>query len=347
MKKQLLAFASIALMAVAACNNQPSQNGNKTDQPKAANTFTVDGNPIFRDAWTADPAPMVWNDTLYCYVGHDEWYEGQDTACCGKEFNITEWLCYSTTDMKTWTAHGSVLRPAAYKWADTTEYGVGVAWASQVVARNGKFYYYNALKGLGEYNGYAVGVAVADSPTGVFKDAIGKPLVCDTMTPNPFRGWWNDIDPTVLIDGEQAWLCWGGQGACFMAKLKDNMIELDGEIKMVDIPKYVEGPWLHKKDGIYYLTYASHGDPTEAIDYCTAPSMDGPWTHHGQVTGCAENSSTIHPGIIDYKGKWYLFYHKATLTLDGHEGRIGRRCVCVDEMLYNEDGTIQFVNQSK
>ena len=100
-------------------------------------------NPIVTTAQTTDPAPFVWNDTLYCYVGHDEYYEGQDSAGGGKEFNITEWLCYSTADMKTWTAHGAVLSPAQYKWADTTEYGVGVAWASQVVARNGKFYYYN------------------------------------------------------------------------------------------------------------------------------------------------------------------------------------------------------------
>ncbi|MCQ2253044.1 MAG: family 43 glycosylhydrolase [Bacteroidales bacterium] len=336
MKKQLFAVASLALLA--ACSSQPNQNADDNQSSK---------NPIFRDAFTADPAPMVWNDTLYVYVGHDEYYEGQDTARGGKEFNITEWLCYSTTDMENWTAHGSVLRPSAFDFCDSVDYGVGVAWASQVVPRNGKFYYYNAIKAKGEYNGYAVAVAVADSPTGPFKDAIGKPLICDTMTSNGKLGWWNDIDPTVLIEGDSAWLCWGGQGMCFMAKLKPNMIELDGEIQQLDIPNYTEGPWLHKKDDLYYLTYASRGNPTEAIDYCTAPSMNGPWTHHGQITGCAENSFTIHPGIINFKDKWYLFYHNATLTLKGKKGAIGRRSVCVDEMHYNEDGTIQFVNQSK
>ncbi len=344
MKKEFLALATIAL--ITACGSQPKQDSQENGGNCTAKTFTAEGNPIFRDAFTADPAPMVWNDTLYCYVGHDEYYEGQDTAGGGKEFNITEWLCYSTTDMKTWTAHGAVCSPAVFSWADTVEYGVGVAWASQVVPANGKFYYYTAVKGLGEYNGYAVGCAVSDSPTGPFKDAIGKPLICDTMTSNGARGWWNDIDPTVLIDGNEQWLCWGN-GTCFMAPLNANMTELAGKIDTIDVPKFVEGPWLSKKDNTYYLIYASHGDKGEAIDYATAPSMAGPWTPQGQVTGCAENSFTIHPGVIEYKGKWYLFYHNATLTLDGHEGRIGRRSVCVDEMKFNEDGTIQFVNQTK
>ena len=78
------------------------------------------------------------------------------------------------------------------------------------------------------------------------------------MTDNGARGWWNDIDPTVLIDGDDAWLCWGN-GTCFLAKLKPNMTEIDGEIEVIDLPRYVEGPWLHKKGDIYYLTYASIG----------------------------------------------------------------------------------------
>ncbi|MBQ0072841.1 MAG: glycoside hydrolase family 43 protein [Prevotella sp.] len=310
--------------------------------------FSYQGNPLVRDKFTADPAPMVWNDRLYLYVGHDEWYEGQDKAGGGKEFNITEWLCYSTDDMKTWTDHGSVLRPGHFAWGDTITAGVGTAWAAQVVPYKGKFYYYTTLQGKGDNSGYAIGVAVADNPTGPFKDAIGKPLVNDKMTPNGKRGWWNDIDPTVLIDDDgQAYLCWGN-GTCFMAKLKDNMIELASDIWTVDLPRYTEGPWLHKYNGNYYLTYASSGfDHKEAIDYAMSKSINGPWTHKGQLTGGAENSFTIHPGIVNFKGHWYLFYHNATLTLDGHKGAIGRRSVCFDEMVYNADGTMQYVNQSK
>ena len=131
------------------------------------------------------------------------------------------------------------------------------------------------------------------------------------------------------------------------SELKPNMIELDGGIQVVDLPKYMEGPWLHKRGDMYYLTYASMGDGNEAIAYATAPSVSGPWTYRGELTGMAENSFTIHPGIIEFKGRWYLFYHNATLTLDGRPGAIGRRSVCVDELFYNPDGTMKFVEQTK
>lgn len=332
------AFVLFAL-ALTACggNKQASSTEESQDSVK---TFVFTGNPIVRDKFTADPAPLVYDGRLYLYVGHDEFYEGQDSASGGKEFNITEWLCYSTDDMKNWTDHGAVLSPADFKWA------VGEAWASQVVEKDGKFYYYTTVQGGEPYVGKAVGVAVGDSPVGPFVDAIGKPLVSDDMTDNGKRGWWNDIDPTVLIDGDEAWLCWGN-GTCFLAKLKPNMIELDGDIKVVDVPNYVEGPWLHKRNGIYYLTYASFGNGSETISYATAPSMEGPWTPQGELTGNAENSFTIHPGIVEFKGQPYLFYHNATLELDGHKGAIGRRSVCVDSLFYNGDGTMNHVTQTK
>jgi beta-xylosidase len=301
-------------------------------------SFVADGNPLIKDKFTADPAPMVHNGRLYLYVGHDEYYEGQDGASGGREFNITEWLCYSTKDMKKWVDHGSVLKPTDFKWA------VGEAWASQVVEKNGKFYYFTTVQAGEPFTGKAVGVAVSNSPTGPFVDAIGKPLVHDKMTDNGARGWWNDIDPTVLIEGDEAWLCWGN-GTCFMAKLKPSLTELDGEIKVINLPRFVEGPWLHKKDDLYYLTYASMGRGRETIAYATSKSMEGPWEYRGVLTGEAENSFTIHPGIIEYKDKWYLFYHNAVLTIDGIKGAIGRRSVCVEELHYNEDGTMKYVEQ--
>jgi len=310
-------------------------------QKDVQTTFQNTGNPLIKNKFTADPAPLVHEGTLYLYVGHDEYYEGQDNASGGKEFNITEWLCYSTQDMQTWTDHGPVLKPADFEW------GIGEAWASQVIEHNGKFYYYTTLQAGEPYNSKVIGIAVSDSPTGPFTDAIGKPLITDDMTPNGPRGWWNDIDPTFILDDEgQAWLCWGN-GTCFLARLKPSLTELDGKIETIDLPRYVEGPWLHKRGDLYYLTYASMGAGRETISYATAPSMEGPWTPQGELTGMAENSFTIHPGIAEFKGKWYLFYHNATLTLDGIPGAIGRRSVCVEELHYNPDGTMQYVEQTK
>jgi hypothetical protein len=296
--------------------------------------FKITGNPIFTNAFTADPAPLVHDGTLYVYVGHDEAGEGQ-------EFNITEWLCYSTKDMKTWRDHGSVLKPTDFSWA------ISEAWASQVVEKDGKFYYYTTVLAGEPYNGRSVGVAVADSPLGPFVDAIGAPLISDDMTPNGARGWWNDIDPTVYIDDDGTpWMSWGN-GTCFIVKLKKNMIELDGEIEALRMPGYVEGPWLSKRGDIYYLTFASMGKGRETISYATAPSLAGPWTYRGLLSGMAENSFTIHPGVVEFKGQNYLFYHNATLTLDGVGGATGRRSVAVDYLYYLPDGTMAFVEQTK
>lgn len=100
---------------------------------------------------------------------------------------------------------------------------------------------------------------MSDSPTGPFIDARGTPLITDDMTPNGPRGWWNDIDPTVFVDDDGTpWMSWGN-GTCFLVKLKPNMTELDGNIEILKMPKFVEGPWIHKRENLYYLTYAFDG----------------------------------------------------------------------------------------
>lgn len=101
-------------------------------------TFVYEGNPIVRDNYTADPAPMVASDgRLYVFCGHDECFEDRPGYEGKYGFNITEWLCYSTEDMKTWTDHGVVLKPTDFSWA------VGEAWASQAIeGPDGKYYFY-------------------------------------------------------------------------------------------------------------------------------------------------------------------------------------------------------------
>ena len=303
-------------------------------------TFVNVGNPLVRDNYTADPAPMVASDgRLYVFCGHDECFEDRPGYEGKYGFNITEWLCYSTEDMHTWTDHGVVMKPTDFDWS------VGEAWASQVVEADGRYWFYVSTQ-CGDPDCKAIGVAVADSPAGPYADAIGRPLIVDDMTPNGPRGWWNDFDPTVMIDDDGApWLCWGN-GTCFLVRLKRNMTELDGEIKVLPMENYVEGPWLYKRDGRYYNVYASMGQGRETISYAMAPSVEGPWTYMGELTGMGDDSFTIHPGVIDYKGKSYLFYHNSTLSLDGYGPATGRRSICVDEMFYNPDGTIRPVMQT-
>lgn len=290
-------------------------------------------NPIFTNIFTADPAPLVHKGRLYVYTGHDT------ASVTAPNYKMPDWHIYSTTDMKKWKHHGMKLSTLTFSWA------TGDAYAAQCVERYGKFYWFVSTfhkKTEVSQGGAAIGVAVADSPIGPFKDAIGKALITNEMTKDKPHAW-DDIDPTVLIDDDgQAYLYWGN-GSMKWAKLKPNMIELDGPIT-VDTPKhYIEGPWVYKRNGWYYLVYASAGTKPEMIEYCMSKSPTGPWEYKGIIQENVPNSFTTHPGIIDYKGKSYFFYHNGTLPTGGSY----RRSICVDYMYYNEDGTIQKIIQTK
>ena len=289
-------------------------------------------NPIITDMFTADPAPLVHNDTLFLYTGHDT------ASVSATNYKMPDWYVFSTTDMKNWTNHGSCLSPHAFSWA------TGDAYAAQCVERDGKFYWFVSTFHKSDENskgGSAIGVAVSDRPTGPFTDAIGKALIVNEMTTDMKHGW-DDIDPSVFIDDDgQAYLFWGN-GSCKWVKLKDNMIETDGPINTFKPENFIEGPWIYKRNGIYYLVYASAGTKPEMIEYCMADSPRGPWTYKGIIQENVPNSFTTHPGIIDYKGKSYFFYHNGSLPAGGSY----RRSVCVDYMYYNDDGSIQKIIQT-
>ena len=303
--------------------------------PESTSTFEYQGNPLIRDRHTADPAPLVVGDTRYLYVGHDE-------ARGDEMFNITEWLAYSTNDMRTWTAHGPVMKPTDFAWVQKD------AWASQVHEKDGKFWFYTAVEhDPATSHGKAIGVAVADSPLGPFVDARGSALVRNEDTKGPHH--WDDIDPTLWTEPDGAsYLIWGN-AVCKIARLAPDMISFDGPIETIDLPDFEEGPWIFKRGNIYYLAYASMDksiSPDERISYATAPSIEGPWTWRGEITGSAANSFTIHPGITEFKGQWYLFYHIGTLTVGDQTGAIGRRAVAVERMEFDQNGLILPVEQT-
>lgn len=307
-------------------------------------------NPIVQTCYTSDPAPMVHGDRMYVYTGHDE-----DKA---DFFWMQEWRIYSSADMVNWTDHGSPLAIEDFSWADDR------AWASQCIERDGKFYWYicahSKISG-----GMAIGVAVADTPIGPFRDAIGKPLF--------ENGSWDHIDPTVFVDDDgQAWLYWGNPRIYYL-KLNPDMISYEGELGMVDMTEkgfgspmmnqretgkeykdcYTEGPWIMKRPTIankqkgkkakkgakkpdpYFMLYAAGGIP-EHISYSTAPTPTGPWTYAGIIMPEGDTRSfTNHCGIAHFKGHDYFFYHTGKLPGGGGFGR----STAVEEFKYNEDGT--------
>jgi len=282
------------------------------------------GNPIITHVFTADPAAMVYKGKVYLYTGHDEAPTGHNG------YMMHNWLCFSSADMVTWTEHPSPMNVKAFKWAKDD------AWASQVIERNGKFYWYVAVEHA-TIPGKSIGVAVSDSPTGPFTDARGTALITNDMTKAVTHSW-DDIDPTVIIDDDgQAYLFWGN-GICYYAKLKRNMTELDGPINTIDLPHFTEAPWVHKRNGWYYLSYAY--EFPEKTAYAMSRSIKGPWAYKGIINELAGNSNTNHQAIIDFKGKSYFIYHNGALAADAGSFH---RSVCIDYLYYNKNGTIKRV----
>jgi len=167
---------------------------------------------------------------------------------------------------------------------------------------------------------------------------LGKALITNDMTTDKTAITWDDIDPTVYIDDDgQAYLYWGNT-ACYWAKLKDNMMELDGEIHTVDLPNFTEAPWIHKRGDWYYLSYAYQFP--EKTAYAMSQSITGPWEYKGILNELAGNSNTNHQAIIEFNDQWYFIYHTGGIQPNGGSFR---RSVCIDQLHYNPDGTMKRV----
>lgn len=273
--------------------------------------------PIIQTKFTADPAPMVYNDTVFLYTSHDE-----DDAW---GFKMVNWLLFTSTDMVNWREHGVVASLKDFKWARQDN----GAWAPHCIERNGKFYLYCPVHGGG------IGVLVSDSPYGPFKDPLGKRLI-------ETNHLWNDIDPCAFIDDDgQAYLFWGNPDLYYV-KLNDDMISISGDIIKVESKplNYQEGPWVWKKDSFYYLAYASTCCP-EGIGYAMSKSIHGPWEYKGMIMEASELTRGNHPGIIKYKEKWYCFGHSYDLLKKTTSRFYERRSVDLDEIEFNPDGTIK------
>lgn len=287
------------------------------------------GNPLFESPFTADPSVIVHNDTLYLFTGSDEQAPDVDG------FLMRRWYVFSTADMVNWTNHGSKLAVEDFEWAAAN------AFAGDVVENHGKFWWYVPLvhKSVRVHEGFAMGVAVADHPTGPYKDPIGVPLITDTTTNSiPLN-----IDPAVFVDDDgQVYLFWGSWGEARVVKLKENMIELDGPVHSIEgLTNFFEAPYIHKKNGTYYFIYSA--DYPSRIEYATSDNINGPWKYQGIINDTIPNSPTNHPAVITFKNNDYFVYHTAGLP----DGGPFRRSVCIDKLEYDENGLIKKVVMTK
>lgn len=310
--------------------------------------------PLVTNIFTADPSAHVFNDKIYVYPSHDIPHNGEDDDE-GSEYMMEDYhiLSMDNPDAEC-VDNGEALHMKDVPWVSKQ------MWAPDAVCKDGKYYLYFPAR---DKEGiFRIGVAVSDSPVGPFK-----------AEPDYIKGTYS-IDPATFMDDDgRVYMynggLWGGQlekwktgtfdpnggepdkdepaVGPLCVEIADNMKELKGEyvhLKILDENgeeikagdedrRYFEGPWMHKYNGTYYLSYST--GTTHYIVYATSKSPMGPFTYRGRILEPVIGWTTHH-SIIEYHGKWYLFYHDCELS----EGINHRRCVKFTELKYNEDGTI-------
>ncbi len=284
-------------------------------------------NPIITNIFTADPSAHVWKDgRLYVYPSTDI---APNRGCD----LMDQYHVFSTDDMVHWKDHGEILRASQVPWGRPEG---GFMWAPDCAYKNKKYYYYFPHPSETKWNNsWKIGVAVSKHPAKNFK-VVGY-----------IKGLKSMIDPCVFIDTDgQVYLYYGGGGHCDGGKLKDNMIEVDGEMKPMDgLVDFHEATWVFKRNGIYYLTYSdNHADKKSGnnrLCYATSDGPLGPWTYKG-IYMDPTDSYCAHGSVVEYKGQWYQFYFNSSVS---HNDWL--RSVCVDKLYFNPDGTIQKVIQTK
>ena len=314
--------------------------------------------PLVTHIFTADPSAHVFDDKIYVYPSHDLAHDGEDDDD-GGEYQMEDYHVLSLDNLDAdCVDNGEALNMKDIPWVDKQ------MWAPDCVRKDGKYYLYYPAR---DHEGiFRIGVAVSDSPVGPFK-----------AEDNYIEGSMS-IDPAVLMDDDGRYYMyngglWGGQlekwqtgsfvenpdeipadapalGPLF-AELSDDMKSFKTAPKMITIldengepikagdedRRYFEGPWMHKYNGLYYLSYST-GTPHYLV-YATGKTPDGPFTYRGRIMEPVIGWTTHH-SIIEYHGKWYLFYHDCELS----GGVNHRRTVKYTELNYNPDGTIRTIH---
>lgn len=310
--------------------------------------------PLVTHIYTADPSAHVFEDKLYIYPSHDLEHDGEDNDN-GDQYKMEDYHILSMDDVDApCVDHGEALHMKDVPWVS------GQMWAPDAAFKNDTYYLYFPAR---DKNGiFRIGVATSKRPEGPFKPE--ESFILGSFS----------IDPAVLVDDDnKAYIyfggLWGGQLESWqtnnfvrdfvepdvngpevgprVAELSDDMLslkEIPQEILILDEDgnpikagdedrRYFEGPWMHKYNGKYYLSYST--GTTHYLVYAIGDSPKGPFTYKGKILDPVIGWTTHH-SIVEFKGKWYLFYHDSSLS----GGVNHKRCVKFRELKYNEDGTI-------
>lgn len=293
--------------------------------------FKYKGNPLVSHISSTDPDVNVWDGEVWMYCSQDF---QQQPGEIHPYYHMDGYHAFSSKDLKNWTDHGEILHSRDLAWGKP-----GWMWAPAVARKEGKYYLYYPHR-ADSTKVWSIGVAIANSPAGPFKDT-GKPM-------EGIGG----MDPKVFIDDDGTAYLYCNNSK--IAKLKPNMIEIDEAPRKIDYaPKNIlddplqrvgEGPYMHKKDGIYYYSYTNPKNPTFQGFYSMAKNPYGPFEWKGAFAPAVPNAQDHH-SIIEFKGQWYYFYHINTpqTELDAMGWKGIRRIACFDKFYYNPDGTLKMV----
>ncbi|MHA6249976.1 glycoside hydrolase family 43 protein [Pontibacter sp. CAU 1760] len=355
-------FGLLAGMALTSgCQQNTADGEAETAENAAAQDSTQEDSrylsqPLVTDIYTADPSAHVFDGKIYIYPSHDI-DAGVTEKDDGSHFDMRDYHIFSMDEPNgKITDHGVGLDIKDIPWAGRQ------LWAPDAAFKNGTYYLYFPVKDKEDV--FRIGVATSTSPTGPFKPQ-----------PQPIAKSYS-IDPAVFVDDDgSAYMffggIWGGQLQRWssgkynandtypaddkpalmpkVARLSDDMLSFSEDVRDVQIVdkdakpllagdnerRFFEAAWLHKYNGKYYFSYST-GD-THNIAYAIGDSPYGPFTYQGVLLNPVEGW-TNHHSIVEYKGKWYLFYHDTQLS-----GKTHLRNIKVTELKYNPDGTIQTI----
>lgn len=283
------------------------------------------GNPI-NAGYYADPEGIVFGNSYWIYPTYSAPYDKQ-----------IFFDAFSSPDLIHWTKHERILDTANVKWAKRA------VWAPSIIEKDGKYFLFfgaNDIQSDNEYGG--IGVAVADNPAGLFKDYLGKPLI------DKFHNGAQPIDQFIFKDGDRYYLIYGGWNHCNIVKLKSDFTGFipfeDGTtFKEITPEKYVEGPFMFKRNGKYYFMWSEGGwtGPDYSVAYAIADSPFGPFKRVDKILeqndkiarGAGHHSVIKHPKKDDY----YIVYHRRPLDQTDRNARV----VCIEKLEFDLKGFIK------
>ena len=314
--------------------------------------------PLVRDLYTADPSAHVFNGRIFIYPSHDI-DAGVPPDDLGSHFAMRDYHVFSMESIGgSVVDHGVALDIKDVPWAGRQ------MWAPDAAEKGGRYYLYFPAKDKQDV--FRIGAAVADRPQGPFKAQAA-----------PIAGSYS-IDPAVFKDDDGRCYMyfggiWGGQlqrwatGSYVakdvypsgaqpalmpkVARLADDMVSFGETVKDVVIQdesgkpltaadnarRFFEASWLHKYNGTYYFSYST-GD-THFIVYATGTSPYGPFTVRGRILEPVLGWTTHH-SIVEFGGKWFLFYHDAQSS----KGQTHLRNIKVTELRHRADGSIETID---